>query len=253
MTGASPPIPPPTPGSSPQPGGQQQKAGNPSKRPARLIMLGALMVSLLSLVVALTSFATARVAREQAADAVRLAEAQSGQDADGSSPAGDPVAVPPTAGPRTPAAAPQSLHPQADFVLRYSNEVLNLQVTQADDGYVDLNEPRVTFDQSQADLVLRLSYGSETPQIDLESSAVTAARADTPELTPEDCLELIRTGPLPPSAEVPTPRGTVLCILTSLTRAVEDGISQKLVVLRVTALGRDGLVTIELNAWEQPR
>jgi hypothetical protein len=136
--------------------------------------------------------------------------------------------------------------------VRYSGEVLNPQVTTSNEAYIDLDEPRVG--NSGADLLLEVpGFGSDPPYFNLQQSDVTAAEAATPEVTPDDCLEQIRTSPLPPDAEVPAQRGTVLCVLTSLVRAAEQGINQKLVVLHVSALGDDGRVTIEVDAWEQPR
>jgi hypothetical protein len=225
------------------------------------VALVALTVSLLSLVVAVASLASARAARDEAADAERLAEALSQAGSGGPPPAtSDPVDPPATAGPRPTdgtqetVAPPQTFNPQAAFTAKYSGEVLNPQVTSFDETYIDLDEPRIVFDSSSADLVLEKGgLRSDPPFFDLQQSNVTAAEVGTPEAAPDDCLEQIRTSPLPPAAEVPAQRGTVLCLLTSPARAAEQGINQKLVVLHVSALGDEGRVTIEINAWEQPR
>lgn len=249
-----PPPPPPAPGPPPPP-----RAPAPRRRPVWLVAVAALAVSLLSMVVALASLASARAARDEAADAERMVEALSPGSAGSPGPTTGPVAPTtgppaPTSGPQVTEAPPRSFNPQAAFTVRYSDEVLNPQVTRDDDAFVDLDEPRVVFNFNDADLVLeRTGFGSDPPSFNLQESEVTAAEAGTPEVTPEECLERIRTSPLPPGAEVPAQRGTVLCVLTSLARAAEQGIGQKLVVLHVSALGDGGRVTIEVDAWEQPR
>lgn len=228
-----------------------------------LVALSALVASVVSLVIAAGSFAHAVTARDRAAAAERLADAMSNGDPVEPRPApADPTPtgqnlpedtpVSPPADPpvETP---PQSFDPQAEFTLRYSDEVLNPQVTSAN-VYIDLDEPRVVFDREEADLVLEVnSFGSDPPYFDLPTSTVAAAEAGDAEANPDDCLERLRTSPLPPSVQVPAQRGTVLCLLTSLVRAAEQGINQKIVVVYVSALGAEGRVTLELNAWEQPR
>lgn len=256
---ATPPPPPSAPGSPAAPTAPKPpKTPKPYRRGTWLVAIVALLVSLLSLAVAVTSLMSARTARDEAADAERLAEALSPEDPAAPPAPEGPGTLPATGEPPPPdsptgsAPPPQSFNPQVAFEVRYSDEVLNPRVTSTDDAYVELDEPRVVFDINQADLVLGVGDFNRPTVFDLGQSNVTAAEAGTPEVTPDECLERIRTSPLPPSEDVPVQRGVVLCIQTSFGRASELGITQKLVVLHVSAFGDNGQVTLELDAWDQP-
>jgi hypothetical protein len=225
----------------------------------------ALAISLLVSIVALSALAVAVDAREQAADAQSQIDSGFAPNATVPAPPEPDEAVsapglsePPTdhtASPEDTATPTDVLNPQAVYTPVYSGEVLNPQVTGDSQAYVDLDEPRVGADFNKADIRLDVSFRVDVPyfQVTSEADDHAAAEAGSPTLTPEDCADLIRTGPLPDDAQVPAQRGTVLCIATSPTSAAAQGINQRIAVLHVTALGDDGRVTIEVSAWEVPR
>jgi hypothetical protein len=167
----------------------------------------------------------------------------------------DPPPVEPATGspPSEAPTPPDVLNPQAVYSPVFAGDVLNPQVTGDSDAYIDLDEPRVGADFNRADIVISLPFSGPVPTIQLMERDQAAAEAGNPAVTPEDCAELIRTGPLPQEATVPAQRGTILCITTSPTQAAAQGINQRMVVLRVTALGDDGRMSLEVSAWEVPR
>jgi hypothetical protein len=211
-------------------------------------------------VVAIYALGVALDARDQASDIHTQLDEGLGAEADNPAtpqPTGQSTASDSTpASPVTPEEtdAPRDvLNPRATYVQVYSEEVLNPQVTDDSDAFIDLDEPRVGADFNRADIVLSVSFRSDVPVIALSEDDQSAAEAANPELTPQDCSELIRTGPLPDEVQVPAQRGTALCATTSPTNAAAQGINQRMVIIRVTALGSDGRLTLEVSAWEVPR
>lgn len=249
------PAPSPTPNSSP--GGRRQLLG------PRSLALIAVAISVVMTVVAATALGVALDARRQAAEARSQIDSGSALGPPPPSPAADtddlPVVDETTAPPLDPAQPQETptpadvLNPQAVYEPWYSGDVLNPQATSDTDAQIDLDEPRVGADFNRTDLVLSASFRSDVPVFALNDDDQAFAEAATPDLTPGDCADLIRTGPLPGDVEVPAQRGTVLCITTSPAQAAAQGINQRIILLKVTALNDEGRVTVELDAWQIPR
>lgn len=113
--------------------------------------------------------------------------------------------------------------------------------------YVDLDEPRVDADASRADLFYKPRTGCYgTPQLALVNG-VTAAVVTRPAIRPAQCATSIKNAP----ADNPIPLdGTkVICVLTSSDKAIGEDITQKMVVLVVSAPTAAGLTTIRATAW----
>lgn len=229
---------------------------------------GPWLVAVLALVIALAAMVFARSAASQAQRAENLADEALSQtstepDTDSSAepstspepetPEDESSTEPPDGNSLDPTIAPPDvLDPQAEYSATYTAEVLNPRATTRSSADIDLDEPRVGADPSTIDITVHLDFGSTVPYISLEHE-VAAAEASADALTPEDCADLIRTGPVPEGEGIPAQRGTVLCVATSLNKAAAEGINQKLVLLRVTELGDEGRVTIQVDAWEVPR
>lgn len=272
MSTTTPAAPTPSGGTPPPAGptGSVLKSGTPARqrgvRGAWLVAVAALMVAIPAAALAVYAIGKAGQASEQAREARAQAESLAGEtgepdtpgDAQGNVPTtpaineGDdqPAQSPTEASPD--ATPPDVLNPQATYTEKYADEVLNPQATEYNSAYVDLDEPRVGGDLSQADITLNLEFDNSVPYFSFGNDVVAARAPDTAELTPQDCRELIRTGPLPDGSEVPAQRGLVLCVATSPEGAAAQGITQKIVVLHVTALADGARATVHLDAWEIP-
>ena len=67
-------------------------------------------------------------------------------------------------------------------------------------------------------------------------------------LSATDCVDRIRTGPIAEGAEVPIKQGNLLCLVTSASRAVTEGISRKVVALEVVGVvDEQGTSTATVN------
>jgi len=61
----------------------------------------------------------------------------------------------------------------------------------------------------------------------------------------------LRRAPIDPA--VAPAKGQQLCVLTSATRATDQGIRQKVVLLRVDSIAADGTLNLTVTAWTVPR
>ncbi|HET8659096.1 MAG TPA: hypothetical protein VFM55_08880 [Micromonosporaceae bacterium] len=142
------------------------------------------------------------------------------------------------------------LNPQTQYTVAYEKQELRLLTGSCSYMYIDLDEPRVGV-SSTSDLRFQGSCSSNPSTLRVDEA--TAATAETATLTPQDCAERIRTGPLGEDASVPVRQGVVMCIVTSRTEAQTQGISQKMVLLEVRAVGSDGTVNVMVTAWHIPK
>jgi hypothetical protein len=207
-------------------------------------------------VVALVAVATAAVALGQARDAKARADRALAGTGTAPDTGGQPGPPPPVAGNTTPAGrpgpspTPGQIDPRADFTVVYQQQELQLPNPGSYNSvYVDLDEPRVGV-RNNYDITLTGSGDRMYFQLpdDVMSSSV-----GVPSVTPKECAEKIRTAPLADDATVPPKAGVVLCIATSLDDAAKQGITRKMVVLQVRAVGADGTVNILVSAWAIPQ
>jgi hypothetical protein len=160
-------------------------------------------------------------------------------------PATDPGAAEPTATETSNA----PLNPQSVFKLFYEKRTLNVQTP---DGcatrYVDLDEPRVDA-EGAADLSMS-GCSNGIPKMEF-ADGVVAAKGESA-MTPNECAEQIQFSALAATGNYALRKGDAYCIQTSLAAANSRGDSQRMVVLTVTGVSADGLVTMQATAYVVP-
>ncbi|MFI7547791.1 hypothetical protein [Actinoplanes sp. NPDC049599] len=219
---------------------------------ARLAML----VAAVAVLLALGSFGVAAWALNKANDAVdAVAALQPPQgDPPGTAPTADPTAEPESTGdpglaepgPAETSNAP--LNPQSVFKLSYEKRTLNVQVTGCDKRNVDLDEPRLDA-EGAADISLDACTGG-IAKMEFTDGVVAAVGESA--MTPNECAEQIQFSAIPSTKEYPMRKGDAYCIQTSLAAANSRGDSQSMVVVTVTGVNGDNLVTLQATAYIVP-
>lgn len=207
----------------------------------------ALLLAVVSMLVSLRAISVADEARSPAAR--QATPVQPAQPPDAASvPSTSPTSEGSDTG-QTPEEPP--LNPQTQYTVAYQKEELRLLTGSCSSMSIDLDEPRVNVSSSVSDLQFTSSCSSGPPTLEVDEA--TAATAETATLTPNDCAQRIRTGPLGDNTTVPVRQGVVMCIVTSRANARTQGIPQKLVLLQVRAVGSDGTVNVLVTAWDIPK
>lgn len=234
-------------------------SGRPPSSRGRIGLL-ALGVATVALLVALAAVAAAVTALRRAEEAQRQAQAVAGSaepDAPPPAPPGDAPAPadpsPTEAGDPIVSGEEQPLNPEAAFKLKYDKETLTLRVGCTSSLYIDLDDPRVGVSQNNADLIFRAKCDNEAATLKLGTDVAGATVDDGGAPSPGDCAKRIQVARIGPGIDIPVQPGVVLCMSTSEAAARAQGLTQKLVVVQVKAVGRDGTVTVEATAWDVPR
>jgi hypothetical protein len=259
-----PDLPPPPPGTfaGPPPAPPEKPAGPPraghTGRGGGLLALAvaavALLVAVIAVVVSVTATGRAREAQRQAEAAVAAANGTGGATPErtAESPPRPSDAAPtdsssPTVGPELP-----PLNPETVYKVGYQKTTLTLRSGCNNQLYIDLDFPRVAATETAADLSFTPNCSNDAARLRLQDG-VSASLADTPALLPADCAKRIQTAALGEGLNVPLQQGVVMCIVTSGAAARAQGLTQKMVLLEVKAMGRDESATVEVSAWDIPR
>jgi hypothetical protein len=221
-------------------------------------------VAALALVVASASALVSWRAIDRANDARDIALARGGQG--GGAATSDPSAGPSTAGPASTEpsqglasepADPEAtgsvpvLNEQTKYEIRYAKQPLQIQAACNMTVNLDLDEPRVQVDDSIAELLYMRPCSSQPATLTLTGGA-QGSEVDSPDSTPAECVDKIRTSPIGIGVALPIRRGRVFCIMTSLNTARERADTWKIVVLETSAVGEDGTVGLDASAWNIP-
>jgi uncharacterized membrane protein len=210
----------------------------------------AMAVALVATLVAVVAIGQASDAKSRADKALAGGRTTTGPD---NGPAAAPATTAATAKPADqPGPTPTSgqINPSADFTVVYQQQELQLQSgSSCGTVYIDLDEPRVGVRENY-DLTF---YDCNNQAYFQLADHVVGSSVSSPTATPKDCAEKIRTAPLAEDQRVPPTNRVVLCIATSLADAVKQGITQKMAVLQVRAVGTDGTVNVLVSAWSIPR
>ena len=160
---------------------------------------------------------------------------------------------PPTGDPaETPTGSVPTLDARTQYQVAYTDQQLTAKSTNCSQRvYIDLDEPRVQVSSEVKEISYSLSCNSPAAQIVLDDG-VSGASIGSLSATPVECAEQIRTNPLLRDAPQPLQRGQAYCITTSRDAAAAAGISWKMVILSVTAIGRDGTTSFKASAWAIP-
>jgi hypothetical protein len=237
------------------------------RRGGRLVLLAvgaagvAVLLALVSIVIALRAGDRAQHAQDRAdavlAGAVGRSQGGGGnaqqtsspttaatatQSTDGSAPTDAASTVGPVGPPTDPA---------ANYTKAYDKQNLDLQAACSATVYIDLDEPRVGVSSAKNDLMLYRNCSDQAAIFQLPADVV-GSTSDSPGLTPQDCADKNRKSPIGENLGVPAKKGVVMCIATSLGKAREQGLKQKVALLEVNAEGKDGKVSVTVTAWNVP-
>lgn len=226
----------------PEPPSRQRRAGLPV-----LLACCTLVVSLLALAVALAAFSRAGDSgpTPRPAGSTGIASAAGASDAATATDALPTDATDTTAPTEEPTSEPTNgPDPSGVFEVAYQSEPLVLQPS---GRYVDLDEPSGNANSA----VYELQYDGFPPNAKLEfNSEVALASINSPTPTANDCAKQLRREPID-SSFAPS-KGQLICVLTSRQAADDQGIRQKIVLVKVNSITDDGTVNLTLTAWTVP-
>jgi hypothetical protein len=217
-----------------------------------LALVIAVAVALAAIVVA--AYEAGRAAQSTATqpatgNQTTAAQAPPGQ-ANPPAPTNQGATQPATALTPTPNAVPSDINPSAAFTPAYQpQQQLQLRPGSCATLYVDLDEPRVNVDSSIAEFDIS-SCGNDLALSFLQETTVSVAAS--PNTTPNECAESIRTSALGGNARVPVQPNTFLCVATSRSAALDKGITWKIALVVIKAIGSDRTVTLLVTAWNIP-
>lgn len=171
------------------------------------------------------------------------------------SPTGGPTTAPPTDQPTVepttdpttepPAEPTDGPDPRGVYTTAYEKQTLRLQPSGS--RYIDLDVPSA----NAASATGEFSYSGYIPGAKLVFDDASLAEITNPAPTAGDCVLAVQRAPIDP--EVAPSKGQTLCVLTSAERAVDQGIKQKVVLLRIDAVGADGTLNVSATAWNVPK
>jgi len=232
----------------------------PAGRPGRGVARLAMVVAAVAVLLAMSSLGVAAWAlrkADQATDALAALPPPPGSpppDA-GATPEPGPTPSdaetttgPDAAEPTSTGASIAPLNPQSVFKLFYEKRTLNVQVPGCETRYVDLDEPRLDA-QSAADISLAACTGG-IPKMEFTDGVVAAVGESA--MTPNECAEQIQFSAIPATKDYALRKGDAYCIQTSLAAANSRGDSQRMVVVTVTGVSADKLVTLQATAYIVP-
>jgi hypothetical protein len=214
----------------------------------------AMVLSAIALCVAAVSAALALLAIGRANDAARQASRVGAEIENEAAPAGSAAPESEPSGAETPTEPltpdPGQLIRTANYTVQYPADELQLQVANCYRVAIDLDEPRVGVEDDSGDLSF---HGQCNAPISFTlPEGVVGAHANSGQVTPNECAELVRKAPLADGGRVPIQRGIVLCVATSLDAARTQGITRKIAVIDVRAVSNGGVVNVEVAAWNVP-
>jgi hypothetical protein len=207
-------------------------ANRPVNFPTLAIAIVALVVSLLSLVVAFG--ATRMIAASDDNNASPPAAQTTGmaEPAENSSTESTLATPAPT--------DTGVVEPQPDYTAAYEDEELRIPTGVR----VDLDEPRVNA-----------TIGVDFAYLEYQGAAFdrynAAAEVRSSNATPQDCASAIQTSPL--TTPIAASDGLVLCIQTSADEASQQGVSQKMARISIKSIDKQDTVTVLVTAWNVPK
>lgn len=135
--------------------------------------------------------------------------------------------------------------PSGVFEVAYQSEPLVLQPS---GRYIDLDEPSGNAESA----VYELQYEGLSPATKFDFNGQDElASINSPSPTANDCAKQLRREPID-SSFAPS-KGQLICVLTSRAAADEQGIRQKIVLMKVNSIADDGTLNLTLTAWTVPR
>lgn len=221
----------------------------------------ALLTAGLATVIALVSIMVAVLALSRAGDARRDARAALAGATEGPTGAAPTATGQPAGAPTTDQTQPEAtatdgeqlppINPEANYRQVAQKVSVSMQAISCNEQYLDVDGPAVSNEEHRgSELSITACSGPESFQL---LGDVVGSRMDSSAVGPRDCAQATRTSLIAKDALVPVRQGVVLCVLTSFDEADRTGISQKLALLEVTAVSKDGQASIQVTTWDVPR
>jgi hypothetical protein len=221
-------------------------AGRPRNRTAFVALAVATVALLLG--TASTVISTMALANSRTAP-VPVFSSTGGQGKDVAAPSATPATAPSSPRPTAPA-SPEDIDPSGAYTVAYQKQrlrVVSYRCRLDTATVVDFDEPRVNPASDRGDA----GYSDCNPGNIV--SSLPLAIVSSPDASPADCLEQIRTQPA--RSPVAVSKGLTICFLTDANKATAQGISRKLVFLTVDAFSVEseaGVLNFTLTAWNVP-
>jgi hypothetical protein len=217
--------------------------GHPTGRTPLYVAVLALATALIAALVSVVALARSGDRTVVAAPAPSTtASAPTTDPGGGATPSIDPTTDPSGESTSEPTGGPD---PRGVYTVEYERETLRLQPS--NERTVDLDEPSGNAATGTSEFY----YSGYAPATKMIFDDVSVAEIRSPAPTANDCVQELRRAPIDPS--VAPAKGQLLCVLTSASQAAEQGIRQKVVLLRVDSLAADGTLNLTATAWTVPR
>ncbi|MFC6017031.1 hypothetical protein ACFP2T_12550 [Plantactinospora solaniradicis] len=152
--------------------------------------------------------------------------------------------------PRSPGEPPE-LNERTVYQPEYEKQSLTLRARCGYDMYADLDEPRARVDGAGHDLRFTAACGNEPSSLRL-GEGVQGSESARPGMTPQECVDAIRTAPIAEGAKVPVRKASMICVTTNYAAARERGDVWRMALVEIVAVANDGAVTIQATAWNIP-
>jgi hypothetical protein len=215
---------------------------------------GAVVLSLMSLGVAIFALGRAGSGTTAAAAVVRPTPVHGNEPAPATGP---PAADPPTVDPPTPAGSShnpsqnpgEEVLPAASYTVAYEKKGLTLQVECGRSMPIDLDEPRLGG--ASHELAYDTDCGPAGTPTFLIASGTSVARAPATASNAADCAEAIRSSLLGADSIAVT-ADLALCVRSSRQDAATQGISQKIVLVQVRSVNSSDVADVLATAWNVP-
>jgi hypothetical protein len=149
----------------------------------------------------------------------------------------DPSTEPPTEATGVP-------DPHGTYTPVYQQKALRLQPS--NQRYIDVDKPSADADGTRGEFQYSDTY---TPPKMLFNQ-LTVAKLTNTDGSPGDCAEQLDSAPI--DGQFTPAKGDLICVLTDANKAVDEGITRKLALLRVDAIAPDGTMNLTVNAWSVP-
>jgi hypothetical protein len=165
------------------------------------------------------------------------------------------VAASPAPSGAAPTDNPGLINPSASFQLAYQQQEFRAQPSDTcySDGaaYLDIDEPRADVDPDRIPWDFCIQQRLAGLQL-LLGDGVTGSQADSPEVTPNECADLVRRAPIGVEPVV-VQDDLVLCLITSLDASIAQGEPRRIALVYVRTVSTDDTVNLLITAWNVPR
>ena len=134
--------------------------------------------------------------------------------------------------------------PQGVYTPVYQEKALRRQPSNPRDSDVDKPSADAGSDRGE------FQYSDTYSPARMLFFQLAVAKLTNTDGRPGDCAEQLDTAPI--DGMFTPAKGDLICVLTDADKAVNQGISRKLALLRVDAIAPDGTINLTVTAWNVP-